>query len=189
MSEPLMFPPGSRFALPNKRCCNCGSIAGLAPGEIVALVPDPLGLPDRARRSIVLDVAVCASAACVRSLRRRPPAWFALAGIGALVGLLLLALCRYLLPDQVLLDSGAALAGFVAGGAIAGCAWRWLQRADKPASSRFMPVRIRRVRVSGLQVRQIAFDFTQAECARDFALAHAAPIAAGGLASRHISGR
>ena len=189
MSEPLVFPPGCRFSLPARRCCNCGSIVGLTPGEVVALVPDPLGLPDRARRSIVLGVAVCASPGCARSLRRAPPGWLALAGAGALAGTFLLALCRYVLPDQVVLDSGAVLAGFVAGGALAACAWRLLQRPDKPTSSNFMPVRIRRVRVSGTQVRHIAFDFTQAECARDFELAHAALIAAGGLASRHIGGR
>jgi hypothetical protein len=189
VSATLRFGPAVRFALPRRRCCNCGSIVGLRDADLLAPVPDGGGLPDRARRSLRLDVSICAASACARSLRRAPPSWIVLAGLGLLAALHALALARILLGDATLPMSSAVFAGFFGAGTFAACAWRWLRRPDPPQSSAFAPIRIRRLRHVGGEVRQIAFDFTQPDCAREFELAHAALIAGGSLASRCIAGR
>jgi hypothetical protein len=185
----LRFGPALRYSLPTRRCCNCGSIVGLREAELLAPVPDGGGLPDRARRSLRLDVSICAAPACARSLRGAPPSWIVLAGLGLLAALHALALARILLGDAMLPLSSAVFAGFFGAGVLAACAWRWLQRPDPPQSSAFAPIRIRRLRHVGGEVRQIGFDFTQPDGAREFELAHAALIAGGSLASRCISGR
>ena len=186
----LRFPLACRFILPQQRCCNCGSIVGRQMLELEAPVPSA-GLPDRARRYLVLPLPVCASAGCGQSLNRSPPAWAALLGLGALAGIFAFLLWMSLHSDQPIREIGGmgALLGAIGAGMALGVASRWLRRPQAPQSSAFAPVRIRRLQVARDEVARLEFDFTQADYARDFQLANAEAIGAGKLVARHVSGR
>ena len=188
--NPLRFAPDCRFTLPQQRCCNCGSVVGRQSLELEAPVPSS-GLPDRARRYLLLSVPVCAAPGCVQSLKRQPWSWFALTGLGVLLGLLGFLIWMRLHPSQPIREIGglSGFAGSIGVGVLIAVAMRWLRRPQKPQTSAFAPVRIGQLVVVGDEVARLRLHFTHADYARDFAVANAANIASGKVAGRQVSGR